>query len=407
MGSLIFFIEDLVMVFQLRHSTARRCNNKGCTLTIIETVDGEVIGGFSNAPWSSRSTCSEANKVFLFALSGSGISPSKMKLKDANNPRAITHLFTGCFLEAENANDMHVNGSTVFVNSGRNYLPWIKHGSCAIKEIEVFQVIGSSHPANSQGRTLQVEPVTRYSDEVNKAINENHAYLLQSEAEMLQFEESFNDERTFIEKYASGDVKDVVALNVSGTMMITTRSTLCAAENSVLAQQFDDSKWTEQGCSAPRVKEWTPCEVRTWAKSIDGLHEDVSIMLHENEITGRELLALSLDALKMMGMKRVGTVALLLKEIEKLEKCSRDSVTLIQHSPYCFGKILDYLRLKQLHLSGILSEEPALSKICDSQKNRLEIQKPFPYTLPTYPPTNLPNDLRIYESGSFGCSVVA
>ncbi len=80
-------------------------------------------------------------------------------------------------------------------------------------------------------------------------------------------------------------------------MMITTRSTLCAAEDSVLAQQFDDSKWTEQGCSALRVNEWTPCEVRTWAKSIDGLHEDVSIMLHENEITGRELLALSLDAL--------------------------------------------------------------------------------------------------------------
>jgi hypothetical protein len=265
---------------------------------------------------------------------------------------------------------MDVNGSKVYLKSGQNYLPWpLTDGISTIKEIDVFQVIGSSHPANSQGRTLQVEPVTRFSDEVNKAINKNNKLFLQYEAVMLEFEENFNDERTFIEKYASGDVKDVVALNVSGTMMITARSTLCAAEDSVLAQQFDDSKWTEQG---PRVEEWTPCVVRTWAKSIDGLHEDVSIMLHENEITGRELLALSLDALKMMGVKRVGTVALLLKEIEKLEKSSRDSVTLIEHSPYCFGKVLDYLRLKQLHLSGLLSEEPALPKVCDSQKNRFE-----------------------------------
>ena len=114
-------------------------------------------------------------------------------------------------------------------------------------------MIGSSHPANSQGRTLQVEPITRFSDEVNKAINKNNKLFLQYEAVMLEFEENFNDERTFIEKYASGDVKDVVALNVSGTMMITARSTLCVAEDSVLAQQFDDSKWTEQG---PRVEEW-------------------------------------------------------------------------------------------------------------------------------------------------------
>ena len=354
-----------------------RCDDKGCTLTIIETVDGKVIGGYSNAPWSSRGVYSAANKAFLFALSGSGISPTKMNLKDANNQRAVTHLATRgpIFGSSEAANPfelaaMDVNGSKVYLKSGQNYLPWpLTDGISTIKEIDVFQVIGSSHPANSQGRTLQVEPVTRFSDEVNKAINKNNKLFLQYEAVMLEFEENFNDERTFIEKYASGDVKDVVALNVSGTMMITARSTMCAAEDSVLAQQFDDSKWTEQG---PRVEEWTPCVLRTWAKSIDGLHEDVSIMLHENEITGREILALSLDALKMMGVKRVGTVALLLKEIEKLEKSSRDSVTLIEHSPYCFGKVLDYLRLKQLHLSGLLSEEPALPKVCDSQKNRFE-----------------------------------
>ena len=186
--------------------------------------------------------------------------------------------------------------------------------------------------------------VTKFSDGINKAINKKHACLLHAKAEMLQLEESFKDEQTFIEKFASGDTKDVVALNVSGTIMVTKRSTLCTAEDSVLAQQFEDSKWTEQGCNAPRVNEWTPDQVSTWAKSVDGLPEDVSIILYENEITGRELLALTRDNLKTMGMKRVGNVALLLKEIDKLEEASRDNVTLIKHSPYCFGKMLDYLR---------------------------------------------------------------
>ena len=374
-----------------------KCDDKGCTLTIIETSDGKVVGGYSNAPWSTLYSHSGANKAFLFGLSGSGLSPCKMKLKDVNNPKAIRNI-TSCgpvfgalgfdmgVMENGSKLGVNKNGSKLILNSGNNYHPWpdpwLPYCSFAvytIKEIEVFQVIGSAHQAryteskeNAQDRLLQVEPVTRFSDEVNNAINENHTCLLHSEAEMLQLEESFNDERTFIEKFASGDAKDVVALNVSGTIMITTRATLSVAEDSVLAQQFDDSKWKEQGCNAPRVKEWTPDEVSTWAKSIDGLHEDVSIMLNENEITGRELLALSLDALKMMGMKRVGTVALLLKEIEKLEKASRDSVTLIEHSPYCFGKILDYLRLKQLHLSGLLAEEPALPNECGSQKNRFE-----------------------------------
>ena len=98
--------------------------------------------------------------------------------------------------------------------------------------------------------------------------------------------------------------------------MVTMRSTLrTVTEDSVLAQQFDDSKWTEQGCNAPRVNEWTPDEVSTWAKSIGGIPEEVNSMLYENEITGRELLALTRDDLKMMGMKRVGNVALLSKEI--------------------------------------------------------------------------------------------
>ena len=355
------------------------CDNKGCTLTIIETTDGKVFGGYSNTPWSSSGGHTVDNKAFLFALSGSGISsPCKMKFRCMSDQHAICHnlLYGPVF----GIGDMIVNGSNVSLRQGFTYHPWpLPLGSYPIKEMEVFQLSGSSPSAriatsngNTSQDTMVGEPVIRFTDEINKSINKKHACVLRAESEMLQLEESFKDEQTFIDKFASGDTKDVVALNVSGTIMVTMRSTLCTAEDSVLAQQFDDSKWTEQGCNAPRVNEWTPDQVSTWAKSIGGIQEDVSSILKKNNINGWELLALNIDGLKMMGIGRAGTLCLLLKEIEKLEKASRDFASSIEHSPYCFGKILDHLRLRRLHLLGLLAEEPLLPKVYDSQKDRFE-----------------------------------
>ena len=113
-------------------------------------------------------------------------------------------------------------------------------------------------------------------------------------------------------------------------------------------------------------------EVTTWAKSIDGIPDQVSVTLYENEITGKELLVLGRDDLKTMGIERVGTLALLLKEIEKLNKASEDIVTLIEHSPYCFDKILNHLRLMQLHSIGLIVKEPALPEVDESEKPRFE-----------------------------------
>jgi len=315
----------------------------------------------------------------LFALSGSGISsPCKMKFRCMSDQHAICHDLS--YGPSFGIGDMIVYGSIVSLRQGFTYHPWpLPLGSYPTKEMEVFQLSGSSPSAriatsngNTSQDTMVGEPVIRFTDEINKSINKKHACVLRAESEMLQLEESFKDEQTFIDKFASGDPNDVVALNVSGTIMVTMRSTLCTAEDSVLAQQFDDSKWTEQGCNAPRVNEWTPDQVSTWAKSIGGIQEDVSSILKRNNINGWELLALNIDGLKMMGIGRAGTLCLLLKEIEKLEKASRDFASSIEHSPYCFGKILDHLRLRRFHLLGLLAEELLLPKVYDSQKDRFE-----------------------------------
>ena len=250
----------------------------------------------------------------------------------------------------------------------------------AIKEMEVYEVSGTSSRAKvtiatehkTPPGTPNLDPVTIFSDKINKAINVKKKSLLRAELETSFLEDRFKDEHKFITALASSDdAKYVVTLNVSGTRMTTNRSTLCSAEESVLAQQFDDTKWTEQGCNKPRVEEWTPDDVSMWAKNIHGIQEDVPSILRENEITGCELIALDMDGLKMLKVDRPGTLCLMLKEIRKLERASQDIAIFIEHSPYCFGKILDYLRLKQLHSQGLI-EEPDLIKVSESQQRRFE-----------------------------------
>ena len=128
-------------------------------------------------------------------------------------------------------------------------------------------------------------------------------------------------------------------------------------------------------------KEWTPNEVCDWAKKIDDISDEVAHIFVENEITGNELLALNMDGLKMLGIERAGTLCLLLEEIKKLKQSSRDNVTLIEHSPYCFGKILDYLRLKHMQRQGLIDAEMTVRPIiCESQKKRFSkvVQYYFP-----------------------------
>jgi hypothetical protein len=74
----------------------------------------------------------------------------------------------------------------------------------------------------------------------------------------------------------------------------------------------------------------------------------------------------------MMGIERVGTLALLLKEIDELKLTSQEIVTLIEHSPYCFGKILNHLCLMKLHSLGLIVKEPTLPEVDKSQKQRFE-----------------------------------
>ena len=98
-----------------------------------------------------------------------------MKLKNANDPHAI---FTSASRGAIFGHDGHAMrlGMSLVLYSGKTYHTGsIKNARYDIKEVEVFQVSGSS----LQGRII--EPVTRFVANINQAINANQACLLQAE----------------------------------------------------------------------------------------------------------------------------------------------------------------------------------------------------------------------------------
>ena len=304
-----------------------------------------------------------------------------MKLKNSNDKNAVYH---GSEYGPTFGSDfITLNGNVnVSLSIGSSYAGNDKTGSHTTKEIEVFQVVEckGTPPIEQDKTSAEINQVARFSEDINEAINTKIESLTELESEIHELEKSFNDEQSFITSFTSGETKDIVTLNVSGTTMVTKRSTLCTAEESSLAQQFDDTKWTEQGCNNLRVKEWSSDEVTSWVGKIEGIPSDVSTAFKDNEITGRELLTLKIEGLKMIGIERAGTLCLLLDEIEGLKKASQDVVTLVEHSPYCFGKILDYLRMKQIHSEELVSTKPPLPTVCDSQKERFRkvVQYFFP-----------------------------
>ncbi|KAL7490723.1 hypothetical protein ACHAWT_000883 [Skeletonema menzelii] len=363
----------------------KKCDNVGATLVLIKTTSGGVLGGYTNKSWESNGCYKKANKSFLFALSGFGEgSPCKMRLENKDDSRAVYHnrKFGPTFGEGK---DICVNNAKIYIKMGKTYEKCpiqqlktplsMEYIHLAIKEMEVFAV-SDYHGLRCQKKFLsnnvkKAPVVDIFTNDINEAINEKWEALHELEMDVLSQEVLFEDEEHFVDSFADGNKKDLITLDVSGTIMVTKRATLQIIEGSVLAQQFDDSKWTEQGSSSMRVKEWSTAEVCNWVRNIAGVQEDISNLFEMNGINGSELLALDKDGLKMLGVDRVGTTCLLLKEIKLLEQKSQDVSTLIEHSPYCFGKILDYLRMKRLH-SIELMQEPLLPSLCESQQKRFE-----------------------------------
>jgi len=107
--------------------------------------------------------------------------------------------------------------------------------------------------------------------------------------------------------------------------------------------------------------------VADWAKHHDEIPDEAAGLFEENKVTGLELLAFGREDLKELGISRPGTLALVIKAIKGLQTKSQCHPIFIDHDPYCFGKILDQLRLKVMSKDGY--EPLSLSDIKEGKRD--------------------------------------
>jgi len=357
-----------------------KCDDEGATVTVIKDSDGYLFGGFTDMPWTSEDVNCSTNKAFLFFLHcHSGLGPTKLKqMGDGDeamyNQSDAGPIFGGnhdIYVEDKaNAN----NGSTVHIGGtyecppgqdGETFLTG--NNNFKVADIEVFSVSQSSTKSIASNRKrkasdAQLQHVTEpweaitfddiSSEEMIAVLKTEQQMLIEANEELRKLKHAFEQEKGFITFFVLGETKDIINFNVSGELMSINKATLNLFKESVLAKQFNDPNWAKEErhtYASDLVKKWRPNEVSKWISSIDGLSTDASKLLSKHNMNGNELLALDCETLKMFGITRPPTLALLTKEVRELQKEGdhRESV-LIEQSAYCFGKILDHLRLRAM-----------------------------------------------------------
>ena len=360
----------------------RRCDNQGPTVSVAKSTEGYICGGFADVSWKNNGdyqASTTSRNAFLFALcSHDGSAPVKMKPKEhtKNNSIYCRSSYGPTF---GGGHDLKMNSSASYVNIGHTYvLPpgtntnFITGSSqFHIAELEVFKVDSSiptcrskqkqKDPLSSTHKGLKSLDFGDFPEDVKLAFKAEKEALLQAHQELNDLQVRFKEERQAIEVFGQqGGGCDIVYLNVSGRLMAVKRSTLGQLPNSVLCKQFADPLWNSklqsknsQAKNPPR--KWNSKEVVAWVKAIQGVPNSAASKFAD--VTGVELLALGREDIKDLGVTRPGTVAILVEAIQKLrDEAVEGSATFIEHSEYCFGKIIDQLRLRAI--SAVLDDVP-------------------------------------------------
>lgn len=374
-----------------------RCDDKGATVTVIRSDQGHVFGGYTDVSWTSKFEWKKSPNVFLFELDSCGRAKTirKMSYKGAGLERCIycsphfgpnfgKQMFKCLSLrirdqycETETRGVYHCptgQDATAFISGQRKL---------KMNDIEVFAVDGpdwtvapkkrkreSSNEDSALEEWLEVD-FDGFPSDVKNALEEEQRALAAAYNKVSKQQRALREEKEFIDFFAKGHVDDIIQLNVSGKRIDVRRSTLGMIEDSALAKQFNDPLWAKtQSCSSELVNGWTCEQVEKWISEIKGIPEITSKVFVENDITGVELLAMERDDLKDLGITRPGTLAILNKAIGELRRHNDNDVTLVEHSAYCFGKIIDHLRLLSLRMPD--DPLPPPPQIRKSDKHRFE-----------------------------------
>mmetsp|Transcript_10923 Transcript_10923/g.22865 ORF Transcript_10923/g.22865 Transcript_10923/m.22865 type:complete len:591 (-) Transcript_10923:380-2152(-) len=203
--------------------------------------------------------------------------------------------------------------------------------------------------------------------------------LIKAKEWLTHNEALFQKEKENISFFLQGD-SGIMQLSVKGTMMTTKRSTLGFWKDTPLAKQFNDPKWASENETNPQqdVKSWDSDQVYDWAMKIEGLPQYVAQCLSSNEVNGIQLLAMRREDFKDVGIKYAGSLAVLLENVQRLQRSVDCEVVFIEHNPYCFGQIVNQLRLQAMHPSS----KPLLFLEDIQESQRKSFQRTLDYYFP-------------------------
>ncbi len=81
---------------------------------------------------------------------------------------------------------------------------------CRINQMEAFEVIFPFSPPSLSTTTnehIQRASIQRFSEDINKVINEEQAHLPETELKIQSLEVYFKEEQLFLDKFATGDAE--------------------------------------------------------------------------------------------------------------------------------------------------------------------------------------------------------
>jgi hypothetical protein len=100
-----------------------RCNNKGSTITIVQSTDNYLFGGYTSVAWTSSGNYAADSNAFLFTLTNPhNIPPTKYSVPTTNTQHTVYHN-AGYGPTFGAGHDLHVCSNSKSVNSSYSGFP--------------------------------------------------------------------------------------------------------------------------------------------------------------------------------------------------------------------------------------------------------------------------------------------
>lgn len=357
----------------------KKCDDQGPTVTVIKSSEGYIFGGFSEAPWKSKGGYVQAQKSFLYGLSCHG----------GKEPVKMEHRQTGIYKEYSiycdsilgptfgAAHDLMVlrrpgrgrtdSGFTYIFPPGSTRKYFTGSHEFQLSEVEVFAIDGTAIPSGLPEHRIVIAS-DGFPEEVSLRFKAEEEALSEAFDNLTILQDAFEKEQIAVRHFCGISDDEIALLNVSGCTMAVKHSTLATYEDSVLFKHLVDENWNHV-TKENKVSDWNKMEVAAWAKEIQGLTEDVSCYFQD--ITGSELIAMDREDIRGLGIERPGSVAIITKAVQKLRtEDPKECAMVIKHNSYCFGKVIDHMRLKAMSCLDV--PDPGPPEIREPHRKRFK-----------------------------------